>query len=379
MGRRRYHQFAGRTDLDVHLLAPAHWYEFGRAMTADPPDDPGVTLHVEPVRLGHFPLASWYLHYYPGLARLIRHLDPDVIHLWEEPWSVVALQATRLRGRAGLVVETDQNILKRLPPPFQGMRSHVLRRTTFLLSRSPQATAVARACGYQGPVLPIGYGVDQEIFYALPGSSRQGAGHRAIRLSYVGRLVEEKGLDDVLEAMGVASSPVRLAIMGEGPYEPSIRRRIAELGLADRVSLRGWGSPTDVADAFRAADISILLTRTTAHVREQFGRAIIESQSCGVPVIGSSCGAIPDIIAGGGWVVPERAPRAMARLLDEIAGAPQEIVRRAQAGLDNVSARFTFAIVARTLAESWMRSARTASPAHGAAATSATAQLPTVL
>ncbi len=102
-----------------------------------------------------------------------------MIHLWEEPWSIVALQATRLRGDAALVLEVDQNILKRLPPPFEAIRRYVLRRTDLVLSRSPDATAVVRACDYEGPARPIGYGVDQAVFnMALDTRLRGGkAGH----------------------------------------------------------------------------------------------------------------------------------------------------------------------------------------------------------
>ena len=104
----------------------------------------------------------------PGVGTNYRGLRPDVIHLWEEPWSFVALQAALLRRGAALVIEADQNILKRLPPPFETIRRFVLRRTGLVLSRSPDATAVVRACGFAGPVRPIGYGVDQAAVRALP-------------------------------------------------------------------------------------------------------------------------------------------------------------------------------------------------------------------
>jgi hypothetical protein len=74
------------------------------------------------------------------LRRLIRQIRPDVIHLWEEPWSVVALQASLLSGDAALVMEVEQNVIKRLPPPFEGIRRHVLRRTDHVLSRRRPST-----------------------------------------------------------------------------------------------------------------------------------------------------------------------------------------------------------------------------------------------
>ena len=92
-GRLRYYPLAARRDIDLHLVVPAVWKQFGRTIVADPPDDPGLTVHVLPIRFPHAGPMNWYLHSYPGLRRVLRDVAPDVIHLWEEPWSVVALQA----------------------------------------------------------------------------------------------------------------------------------------------------------------------------------------------------------------------------------------------------------------------------------------------
>jgi hypothetical protein len=155
-GRLRYYPLAARKDIKVHLVVPQRWHQFGRTVSADPADDPGLDVHVLPIRLGHAGPMNWYLHFYPGLRRLIDRIEPDVIHLWEEPWSVVALQASMLKRSAALVMEVDQNILKRLPPPFEAIRRRVLRRTDHVLSRGPDATSVVRARGYYGPVSLIG-------------------------------------------------------------------------------------------------------------------------------------------------------------------------------------------------------------------------------
>jgi glycosyltransferase involved in cell wall biosynthesis len=303
---------------------------------------------VLPIRLPHAGPMNWYLHFYPELGRLLRRLDPDVIHLWEEPWSIVALQAQMLRRRAALVLEVDQNILKRLPPPFEAIRKYVLGRTDHVLSRSPDAAEVVRARGYAGPVTPIGYGVDVATF--APASDPAGAGPNHIfRIGYVGRLVEEKGLDDALDAMAMSGAPVEFGIMGEGPYEAKLRERVAALGLDGRVSFRGWGSPAEVADFLRGLDAVVLLTRTTKAVREQFGRVIIEAQACGVPVIGSTCGAIPDVVGDGGWIVPERDPQAIRNLLNVIASDAPLVRARGLAARDNVQARYSYEAVATAL------------------------------
>jgi glycosyltransferase involved in cell wall biosynthesis len=346
-GRLRYPFLAAKRDVELHLVLPAIWKEFGRTIVAGPPEQNGFAVHVLPILLPQAGPMNWYLHFYPGLRRLLRRIDPDVIHLWEEPWSVVALQAQLLRGRAGLVLEVDQNILKRLPPPFEAVRKYVLGRADHVLSRSPDATMVVRARGYAGPVTPIGYGVDLKTF--TPASNPAASSSNALRIGYVGRLIEEKGADDALDAMALNGAPVSLAIMGEGPYEAKLRERVAALGLGERVTFRGWGEPADVADFIRSLDALVLLTRTTNAVREQFGRVIIEAQACGVPVIGSTCGAIPDVVGDGGWIVPERDAKALRELLNKIAGDGALICARGLAARENVQARFTYEAVATAL------------------------------
>lgn len=347
-GRLRYPYLAAKRDVDLHLIVPAVWREFGRTIVAEPPHETGFSVHVLPIRLPQAGPMNWYLHFYPGLRRLLRQLDPDVIHLWEEPWSIVALQAQMLRRRAAVVLEVDQNILKRLPPPFETIRRYVLRHTDHVLSRSPDATMVVRARGYDGPVTPIGYGVDVATFAPLP-HPRPAEPDRPFSIGYVGRLVEEKGLDEALDAMAMSGAPVTLSIMGEGPYEAKLRERIASLGLEQRVSFQGWGSPGDVANFLRGLDALVLLTRTTNAVKEQFGRVIIEAQACGVPVIGSTCGAIPDVVGDGGWIVPEREPQALRTLLNRIAVDPASVRAKGLAARSNVQARFTYDAVATAI------------------------------
>ncbi len=123
--------------------------------------------------------------------------------------------------------------------------------------------------------------------------------------------------------------------------------------MSARVSFRPWGTAKDVADFIRAQHVTLILTRTTAHVKEQFGRAIIESQASGVPIIGSTCGAIPHVIGAGGWVVPESDPQALAATIRDILAHPEERLARAQAGIENVAGRFTYARIAEQLADAW--------------------------
>ncbi len=356
IGRLRYRELTRATDLDVHLVVPDRWRENDKIYEPDPGGDAGYTLHIEKAALTYLPKVQWYAHFYPRLRSLVDKLAPDVIHLWEEPWSLVAFQASRLARDAALVLEVDQNILRRLPFPFEAIRRRVLQRTDFILSRSRDATSVVRNCGYVGPVSSIAYGVDQTVFTPKPGADVDPS-RSPLLIGYCGRLVVEKGLDDVLDAMKIANVPVKLSIMGDGAYAGSLRSRVQSEGLSNRVDFLPWKSPHGVAEFFQAQHASILMSRTARTWREQFGRTIIESQSSGTPVIGSTSGSIPDVIGNGGWVVAEQNPVELAALLGRLSADGGEIVARRAAGLANVSTRYTYDIVAQDLADGWRAAA----------------------
>jgi glycosyltransferase involved in cell wall biosynthesis len=357
-GRLRYGPLLDRPELSIDLLTPARWLENGRWTDAEPPQSGDVRLHVMPVRWVNGGPASWHLHNYPGLRDLMLQVRPQVIHLWQEPWSLVTLQAVRLRNQlfpnSSIVLEVDQNILKRLPPPFEQIRRFVLKNTNYVLGRSADAIKVVEDAGYAGPSGLVGYGVDRSVFHPIEReAARTKLGFRNFTIGYVGRLIEEKGIDDIVQALTMAATPVMLAIMGEGPHRGALFSRASALGLSERVKFKPWGTLGEVATFMGAIDALALVTRTTKTVREQFGRVIIEAQACGTPVIGSDSGAIPDIVGDGGWIVPERNPAAIASLLDRLPRQTNETDATRVRALTRVAERFSYPAVANILADAW--------------------------
>ncbi len=363
VGRRRYEEISHAPGLELTLVVPRTWREDGLTRTADPPRG-NIDLEIAPIRWLAAGPAKWYLHHYTTLGRIFRDRRPDVIHLWEEPWSLVALQAIWLRDRllphAAIVLESEQNILYRLPPPFEWMRRHALRRADMLIARQAEAEAVCRACGYAGPASLLGYGVDQTIFY--PARSEQareafGLPADAFVIGYVGRLLRAKGIFDVLDALAASDPSIVFMVMGSGADRADFMARADQLGLAGRVRIVDPGSPKDVAAFMRALDLFLLLSHTTPTWKEQFGRVIIEAQACGVAVIGSDSGAIPEVVGEGGWIVPEGDAAALGALIARLRRDTAAIDRAARAGLANVSARYTNRRIAERLLDVYQMAA----------------------
>lgn len=359
--RMRYEALADDPTIDLTLIVPEVWHEYGQAEYAEP-SRTRLRVVVHPARLTRGGPAKWYLHHYPQLGRLLATLRPDVIHLWEEAWSLVALQAARLRDRrlpqAALLLETDQNIWRRLPPGFEQIRRHTLARTDLLVARSEEALAASQRSGFTGAHEFVAYGNNEQVFYPRDRAALRAAHDPGVlRLGYVGRLVPEKGLSDVLRAMQRCPMPVGLSLLGAGPEKAGLVALAATLNISERVSFLEPRDPDGVAEFISSLDALVLMSRTTRTWKEQFGRVIMEAHACGVPVIGSNSGSIPEVVGPGGWIVPEGDAEALAVLLAELAGAPDQMRLAGERGRRESARRFTNAAVSGNLRRAWTRAA----------------------
>ena len=111
-------------------------------------------------------------------------------------------------------------------------------------------------------------------------------------------------------------------MVGDGPERPAFESQLRELGLMDRVQFAGAISYDDVPATFHQIDLMVMPTQTTGRIREQFGRVLVEAMASGVPVIGSTSGAIPEVIAEAGLIVPEGDAKALAVAMEKSLSDP---------------------------------------------------------
>jgi glycosyltransferase involved in cell wall biosynthesis len=154
---------------------------------------------------------------------------------------------------------------------------------------------------------------------ARPSATEEG---RRLRALGVGRLVEKKGFDVLVEACGILRRrevPFEAVIVGEhGEHEAEIRRRIDALGLGDSVRLAGPMEQTRLFEEYRRAGVFCLPCRVLENGdRDGIPNVLMEAMACGLPVVTTPVSGIPEIIRDGvnGRLVPPDDPLALADAL----------------------------------------------------------------
>ncbi len=142
-------------------------------------------------------------------------------------------------------------------------------------------------------------------------------------LLFVGRLVEKKGVGDLLTAIALLrrqGRELRLRIVGGGELEPTLRDQVTQLGLQDRVDFAGPASQEElVAQHLASADLFVLPAIVAADGdRDGLPTTLLEAMACGVPVITTDIPGIDEATPHGiaGVLVPPGQPHALAAAID---------------------------------------------------------------
>lgn len=143
-------------------------------------------------------------------------------------------------------------------------------------------------------------------------------------LLFIGRLVGEKGVEDLLLAthrLRQHRPGVRTLIVGEGPERAALEQLAARLGGPGMATFSGWVEPPDIPAYLHAADIFIAPSRTAADGWiEAQGLTILEAMAAKTPVIATRCGGIVDAVRdeATGLLVDERAPEQIATAIERV-------------------------------------------------------------
>jgi glycosyltransferase involved in cell wall biosynthesis len=233
--------------------------------------------------------------YLSAAVRAARRWRPHVIHAhWLLPGGLVALAASRLLSIPYIVTVHGADAFALRGPGLQALKRLVMRNASIVgLTSAALAEALPDVPSVPRPVIPMG--VDVEGFAKGVGEREPVFG----RFLFVGRLVEKKGLDVLLQAL-VDAPQATLVISGDGPDAPALRDLTQRLGLDDRVRFAGQVSRADLREQLRHAYAVVVPSRVAADGDQDTTPLVMsESMSAGVPVIASRLGGLAEQIESG--------------------------------------------------------------------------------
>jgi D-inositol-3-phosphate glycosyltransferase len=196
-------------------------------------------------------------------------------------------------------------------------------------------------------------GVNTDLF--CPGGPVAPRENRRARILTVARLVERKGIEDLIRALPrvpgtdlvVAGGPPAGGL-GSDPYASKLRLLAAELEVSERVRLLGAVPAHEMPAWYRSADV---VAATPWY--EPFGLSPLEAMACGVPVVASAVGGLTDTVVDGvtGDLVPPRDPRSLAAALRNLLGDEMRRVAYGAAAVDRAVYAYSWPRVAARLGQ----------------------------
>ena len=358
LNRRLPNELARLSDWDVTAVGPARFRgDFGWHTLEPTPAEP---CRVVPVPV-HFSRWIHLMRYGRKLSSLLA--EPwDLVHCWEEPYVAAAHQIARqVAPEVPLVFATFQNIMKRYPPPFRWFERYSMNRTDgvvafgrtiadVLASKERERVFVRPEETRPRAIAVIPPGVDLVEF--RPDAARRAATWTRLGWSdgppvvgFLGRFVPEKGLPLLTTVLDRLKTPWRALLVGTGPLEDALKAW--GRGHGDRVRIVTAAQHDDVPAYLNAMDVLCAPSQTTARWREQFGRMLIEAFASGVPVIASTSGEIPYVVAEAGLLIPEDDPSRWQQAIEMLTMEPARRCELARLGRARAESVYGWPVVAR--------------------------------
>ena len=200
-------------------------------------------------------------------------------------------------------------------------------------------------------VIPMGVDL-KGLFTPDPGVQR-----KTDELLFVGRLVEVKGLQILLDAMPkvLAKHPgIRLVVAGAGPLESELRASAAKLNMTDCVDFLGMVPQLKLPSLYQQATLAVFpFIVTKSGVQEGFGLVVVEAMGCCCPVIAGDLPAIQDTVVHeeNGLIFPSGNAQVLADSILKLLDDPEFRARLAGEGRKSVVQNFDWEIIAEKYAE----------------------------
>jgi glycosyltransferase involved in cell wall biosynthesis len=330
-------------DAEITLITPHAWRGPLYANRADRFDTslvPNVRHHI--LRAAFIGKESAYI-FTPSIFTLIRQLKPDIVHVEQ---GVYALSYAQILWALKLFSPRSRALFFtwwNLPYMPHGVKKWAeefnLTHSACAIAGNSAAREVLQIHGFSRPVFILPQlGIDMAAYANLNLAPRNDG---QFTVGYAGRIAEEKGVLDLLRAASQMEHKKNVALyfVGAGDALEQAKQFAVQnsVALIHHPAVRNEELPEHLAKM----DMLVLPSRTTPGWVEQFGHILLEAMACGVPVIGSSSGEIPNVIGEAGLIFDEGNSAQLASLLDRLFFSEDERRRLATAGRKRVAEHFT--------------------------------------
>ncbi len=341
---------------EVGLLVPKYWQaaQWNKRFEVETPY-PQLNVYAVPI---------WFegragAHFYPpgAITKTINEFQPDIIQIEEEVFSLAAFEVSLLARRFNIpvVVFGWENMDRKLPVPRRWIRQFVFKNTHCIIAGNHEGASLVKQWGYTKPVEVMPQmGVDVDLF--SPGLRSLQTEDKSLRIGFVGRIAHQKGIDTLIEAASKLKQQghhFNLYICGSGPEMETLQQLAQDNNLDEEITWRGGVSHDEVPQEMANMDLLVLPSRTVSTWKEQFGHVLIEAMSIGIPVIGSTCGEIPNVVGKSELVFPEGDAHSLAKILARFIQDRQWWQDMSDYSLQRVAQHYSHERIAERLISLW--------------------------
>ena len=236
-----------------------------------------------------------------GVTQLMRQWKPDaIIAFFGVPSGAVAFFLQFLFGGLPYIVSLRGGDVPGFRPYDFALYHRILspllhliwRRAAAVVANSRGLCDLAQDFDRKTPILIIPNGVDIQRF----APDMQLRNWETPSLLFVGRVVYQKGLDLLLEALGgLQSISWQLTVVGDGSQREPLLVQAQHLGMVDRIKFLGWLSSTQLLPQYQQANLFIFPSR-----HEGMPNAVLEAMACGLPVVATRIAGNEELVASAG-------------------------------------------------------------------------------
>lgn len=302
------------SDIDVRILVPrlwrSNWFEGSKQKYS------GLNINTE--RYEVIPVVTtsdknWYYYLIPALRYHLASYNPDIIYCIHEENIFVLHQAIAFRRifipKAKLVYFSmdvsdrisrpkNRNIKEIIKYAYSAVVwKNVVTGTDGAFVHFPEIKAKMIKYGYRQPIyIQTQIGVDENQFHPDREAGKKvkdQLGLCGFVVGFVGRLIEEKGLIDLLKSMKNAPPDWQLLIVGEGPCREYVEEWAIENNFCERLVMTGYVPLAEVPNYMRAMDVFVLGSKATPKWTDTFPLVVAQAMATRIPTIVSDSGALP--------------------------------------------------------------------------------------